>query len=559
MKIKDIQNQMDVDALIICRNNHFLGQDILASENKIAELTGFDGSAGKIVITKENTFLFVDGRYEIQSKLQTNPKEVTVIVENQNYNFRNWIKDNLKNKKIGYNPWQVSISTFKDWRKLVADADFIPLPEIIKTPRATVFEHKIEFSGMSSEEKIQKCIAQNSADAIFIGAADNVSWLTNLRSNALPETPIVRAFALLTANGEISLFADNLLLPANCSIPKYPLNKLEQVFKSLSGKKINADFKYTPNIVFDICKRYQINIVNSPDICTTEKAQKNPVEIQGIINAHIRDGVALCKFLYWLDKNKKELSETDIAKKLYSFRKKQKLFHSVSFATIAGAGINSAIVHYHPTKNNQSKIINDSVLLLDSGGQYFDGTTDVTRTIAIGTPTSDMKQKFTMVLKAHIALSSQKFPHNTSGIRLDAICRSILWNFGLDYNHGTGHGVGCFLNVHEGPQSMSVSSSSYPIKPNMVLSIEPGYYKENEFGIRIENLVYVAEDEKNNGFLKFIPLTLAPIDFRLIDEYLLNNGEKEWINQYHDTVYSVIAPLLSKAEQKWLERACSPL
>lgn len=559
MKIKDIQRQMDIDALIICRNNQFLGQDILPSENKIAELTGFDGSAGKLVITKENAFLFVDGRYEIQSKLQTNAEEVTVIVENQNYNFRNWIKENLKKSKIGYNPWQVSISTFKDWKKLLPDACLIALPEIIKTPRATAFEHKIEFAGISSEEKIKKCITQSHADAIFIGAADSVSWLTNLRSNALPETPIIRAFALLTTEGELALFADNLVLPANCPIKKYPLTKLEQVFKTLSGKKINADFKYTPNIIFDFCKKHQINIVNTPDICAFEKAQKNPVEIQGIINAHIRDGVALCKFLHWLDKTKQDLTEIDVVKKLYSFRKKQKLFHSVSFATIAGAGSNSAIVHYHPTKDNHSKIVNNSVLLLDSGGQYFDGTTDVTRTIAVGTPTADMKQKFTMVLKAHIALSSQKFPQNTSGIRLDAICRSILWNCGLDYNHGTGHGVGCFLNVHEGPQSMSVSSSSYPLKPNMVLSIEPGYYKENEFGIRIENLVYVAEDENNNGFLKFKPLTLAPIDFRLIDEYLLDNGEKEWINRYHNTIYSIIAPLLNKTEQKWLEKACSPL
>ena len=368
MKIKDIQSQMDVEALIICRNNQFLGQDILASENKIAELTGFDGSAGKLVITKETAFLFVDGRYEIQSKLQTNAEEVTVIVENQNYNFRNWIKENLKKSKIGYNPWQVSISTFKDWKKLLPEACFVTLPEIIKTPKATAFEHKIEFAGISREEKIKKCIAQSSADAIFIGAADSVSWLTNLRSNALPETPIIRAFALLTAEEEVVLFADNLILPANYSIKKYPLTKLEQVFKTLSGKKINADFKYTPNIIFDICKKHQINIINTPDVCTFEKAQKNPVEIQGIINAHIRDGVALCKFLHWLDKTKQDLTEIDVVKKLYLFRKKQQLFHSVSFATIAGAGSNSAIVHDHPTNDNHSKIITNSVLLLDSDG-----------------------------------------------------------------------------------------------------------------------------------------------------------------------------------------------
>lgn len=561
MTIKDIQKKLDTDAVIIFRNNQFIGQDVLDEENKILELTGFDGSAGTLVITKNMAYLFVDGRYEIQSKQQTNPKQVSVIVESEQYNLLTWLEENLAESSVAYNPWQVSESRLKKLQRILPMADFVAKPQIIPVKRATAFEHDVKYAGKSAGVKIKeiaKLVALNNVDAVLISSADSVSWLLNLRSNALPETPVVRAMALVNAKKEVFLFADNLVLPKDCGIKKFPFSDIKAILLKQKICRLAMDFKTTPAFVVDICEKLKIKTINKVDPCVEPKAEKNRAELKGMINAHIRDGVAICKFLAWFEKNYKGKTEIDIAKKLFEFRKKQALFYSLSFGTIAGSGENSAIIHYQPKEKSCANVKENSVLLLDSGGQYLDGTTDITRTIVVGKPSKDMVEKFTLVLKAHIALASQKFPQNTSGARLDAICRSVMWNCGLDYKHGTGHGVGCFLNVHEGPQSVSARSNDYPLKENMVVSIEPGYYKEGDFGIRIENLVYVKKCSKDN-FLNFVPLTVVPIDFALIDKYLLEEREIKWLNAYHKNVYKVVAPHLNKQEQEWLRKACSPL
>lgn len=561
MKICEIQNQMDCDALIVFRNNQFLGQDILEEENRISALTGFNGSAGTLVIMHKKAYLFVDGRYEIQAKKQTNAKVISVIVENAEQNFNTWIQENLASASIGYNPWQISESRIQKLKKTLPDAKWIAQPQVLSTPRATAFEQPLKYAGQKTTDKIKTLknqMSENGCEAMLVGAADSVSWLLNLRSNALSETPIVRAMAIVFKNGKVVMFADNLVLPKDCKIEKRPFAKLSSTLKESAITKIMLDFTTTPAMVADICRNSNIKTVNKPDICAILKAEKNPVELQGMINAHVKDGVAMCKFLAWFEDNHQNKSEIDIVKKVLSFRKQQELFHSVSFGTIAGSGANAAIIHYQPTEKTNAKIKNNSVLLLDSGGQYLDGTTDITRTIAVGKPTKEMVEKFTIVLKAHIALASQKFPEHTSGTRLDAVCRSVMWRYGLDYKHGTGHGVGYFLNVHEGPQNLGASGNSYPLKPNMVISIEPGYYEEGSFGIRIENLVYITKSS-TSGFLNFMPLTLVPIDYRLIDKYLLNEREINWLNSYHHTVYKFIAPYLSAKEREWLQKACSPL
>lgn len=561
MTIKDIQKKLDTDAVIIFRNNQFIGQDVLDEENKILELTGFDGSAGTLVITKNMAYLFVDGRYEIQSKQQTNPKQVSVIVESEQYNLLTWLEENLAESSVAYNPWQVSESRLKKLQRILPMADFVAKPQIMPVKRATAFEHDVKYAGKSADVKIKeiaKLVALNNVDAVLISSADSVSWLLNLRSNALPETPVVRAMALVNEKKEVFLFADNLVLPKDCGIKKFPFSDIKAILLKQKICRLAMDFKTTPAFVVDICEKLKIKTINKVDPCVEPKAEKNRTELKGMINAHIRDGVAMCKFLAWFEKNYKGKTEIDIVKKLLEFRKKQPLFYSLSFGTIAGSGENSAIIHYQPKEKSCTKIKENSVLLLDSGGQYLDGTTDITRTIVVGKPSKDMVEKFTLVLKAHIALASQKFPQNTSGARLDAICRSVMWNCGLDYKHGTGHGVGCFLNVHEGPQSVSARGNDYPLKENMVVSIEPGYYKEGDFGIRIENLVYVKKCSKDN-FLNFVPLTVVPIDFALIDKYLLEEREIKWLNAYHKNVYKVVAPHLNKQEQEWLRKACSPL
>ncbi len=561
MTIKDIQKSMTSDAIIIFRNNHFLGQDILEQENQILALTGFSGSAGTLIITRQKAFLFVDGRYEIQSQKQTNAKFVEVIVENAENNFQSWIKTNLYNANIEYNPWQISESLLQQIKKCLPKAQWLPKAQLMNTQRAEAFIQSIDYAGKSAEDKIAELAKKTASDnvaATFIGAADSVSWLTNLRSNALPDTPIIRAMALVTAEKAITLLLDNVDLPKECKFKQSSVMTLENVLQPFSGQKISADFNTTPAAIVDIFRNLGIEVVNKADFCAVTKAQKNPTELQGMKNSHIRDGVAICKFLSWFEDNYHAKTEIDVVNKLLSLRQEQSLFYSVSFETIAGSGENAAIIHYQPSASNCAKIKENSVLLLDSGGQYFDGTTDITRTISVGNPTPKMIEKFTIVLKAHIALASQIFPEHTSGTRLDAICRRIMWQFGLDYKHGTGHGVGCFLNVHEGPQNMGVSGNNYPLKPNMVVSIEPGYYEEGNFGIRIENLVYVTHADID-GYLKFEPLTMVPVDFRLIDKYLLTDEEIKWLNNYHHQVYQKIAPLLSRQERQWLEKACSPL
>lgn len=561
MSLKEIQNNMKTDALLVFRNNQFLGQDILQEENAIFDLCGFSGSAGTLVIMRKKAFLFVDGRYEIQAKKEVDLKKVEIIVENADYNILTWLKENLAESSIAYNPWQISESRFKRFKRLLPNASFVSEPHIIATKRAKVFEHELKYTGCSAKEKIKLLcndIKLKDGEFCLITAADSVSWLLNLRSNALPDTPIVRAMALINSKREVFIFADNLVMPKGLEIKKYSLAKMESVLKSLKPKRIFMDFETTPAAIVEMCFKLRISTSDATDWCCASKAQKNKTELQGMINAHIRDGVAVCKFLAWFEKNYKNKTEIDIVRKLYDFRKKQDLFYSLSFETIAGSAGNSAIIHYQPKEKNCSKVKENSLLLLDSGGQYFDGTTDITRTIAVGKPTKDMIEKFTLVLKAHIMLSAQKFPEHTSGLRLDAICRSALWKHALDYKHGTGHGVGCFLNVHEGPQSMSVSATNYPLQANMVLSIEPGYYKEGDFGIRIENLVYIKK-AKEKGFLNFVPLTFVPIDKSLIDKYLLSKEEILWLNDYHQKVYKLIAPHLTENECQWLKGACSSL
>lgn len=562
MTLEEIRQNMTTDVVLIFRNNHFLGQDILDAENKIAALTGFDGSAGTLAVTRGHAFLFVDGRYEIQSKRQTNADEITVIVENGEKNLYSWLKENFAAAAVGFNPWQISEKQLQKLKSLLPKAVFRPCPQIAATARATAFEHSEIYAGESAAKKIDhltRIVRVSGCDAFFFAAADSVSWLTNLRSNALPDTPVVRAMALLTKEGKLTLFADNLRLPSGCPFEKMPFSKIKKVLKTFAGCRIGFDFNTTPAALVAMCFRFGIEAVQNADSCAFFKAQKNDTELRGMINAHIRDGEAVCRFLAWFEKNRQGKNENDIVRKILAFRKKQKLFYSVSFGTIAGAGANAAVIHYQPPKDKGALLEENSVLLLDSGGQYLDGTTDITRTIAVGTPSGEMKEKFTIVLKAHIALASLRFPHNTSGTRLDAVCRSVMWRHGLDYNHGTGHGVGCFLNVHEGPQNMGASGNTYPLKAGMVMSVEPGYYRENAFGIRIENLVYVAEDETAPGFLKFVPLTMVPVDFRLINEYLLTDGERKWLNDYHRTVRETISPRLSGKEKLWLEKACAPL
>lgn len=390
---------------------------------------------------------------------------------------------------------------------------------------------------------------QNKLDAFLLTACDSVSWLLNLRSDCLPDTPIVRAFAFINALGEVSLFTTDF-------------TKLESELKNYKNRTVGMDCKRSPRALFSLMKKHKIWIENLPDPVQNRKAVKNPVEISGLRKAHLRDGAAVVRLLIWLEQNYNGQTELDVVKKLHDLRAAETNFFSNSFETIAGFAANGAIVHYQPSEATSRKLASGSLLLLDSGAQYLDGTTDITRTIALGSPAPEMIRDFTVVLKAHIALASACFPDGTPGLALEPSPAERLWKCGKNYNHGTGHGVGFFLNVHEGPVSISSRNALTPLAENMITSIEPGYYKENAYGIRIENLARVTHHNSPDfeiPMLCFETLTFVPLDKKLIDKYLLSEEERTWLNNYHRQVFERIAPLLNEAEKDWLRNACAPL
>ena len=575
MTLKELQTAVKkskLNAYIVTRSNMFIGQDLLDDENPLRALTGFSGSAGTLVVTPDKAFLLVDGRYEIQAARQTNPDEVKIICGRNNL-----IAQCLtglfggKPAKVGFNSFTNAVRGIERLAERFPDIAFIPdtsqifANNIFGRP-CRVFEHKIEFCGVGRNEKIggiSSRIGSCGCDAYLFTAADSVSWLLNIRSDALPDTPLVHTYALLDKDGRITLFGDNLNFdfePADFGVE--PLAKLPRALKAYKNKTVGFDAETTPYFFRQLFAERKIAERPLEDFCQTAKAEKNPVEISGIEAAHLRDGVAMVRFLHWLSGNWPGKTELDVVKKLHDFRAQGENYWSESFGTIAAAGPDGAVVHYQPAAETDRKLEEGSLLLLDSGAQYFDGTTDITRTIALGTPSPEMCDNFTLVLKAHIALASQKFIDGTDGMSLDKIARSPMWNEGKDYKHGTGHGVGCFLNVHEGPQNIGMYSSSYPLRKNMILSVEPGYYQEGAYGIRIENLVRVAACEQTDfakDFLEFKILTLCPVDKQPVNKYLMSSGEISWLNNYHKQVYERLSPFLNASEKNWLKDACSPL
>lgn len=563
MEISDLAKKLKkykLDGYIVTRNNMFLGQDIRDEENLIKKLTGFSGSAGTLLILPQKSILFVDGRYELQAAQEVSREDIDIFCT-KTLSFEEWLNHNMAGKNIGCNPWAHSVQWFRSAVSfhLFSIADFLPLP--LSGEPVRIFEHELKFCGQSREDKIARLtdfMREKSIDACFIAAADIVSWLLNLRSDALPTTPVFRGMALVNSDGTTAAFADNAAAESfPAGLQGYSFSELHKQLKKLKKHKIGYFKDSTPAAFLDLTNAYNIETVALDNICIEAKAVKNECELAGIRSAHLRDGVAVCKFLYWLEHNWRGKTELDIVQKLHNFRARGKHYFSESFDTIAGFNANGAIIHYHPETQTNKTFDTDGLLLLDSGAQYFDGTTDITRTIALGCPSAQMIDDFTLVLKGHIALSRCIFPERTAGRRLDVLARQFLWREGKDYNHGTGHGVGCFLNVHEGPQAISVLNGA-PLKAGMITSIEPGFYLENCYGIRIENLVEICPAE-TSGFLCFKNLTLVPIDKRVINKYLMSDEETTWLNAYHREVFDRISPYLNPAETEWLEEACAPL
>lgn len=559
MTIDDIQQKLkqeSLDAYIIGYENRFLGQDILPQEHKIKYLCGFSGSAGMLAVTADKVFLFVDGRYELQARQEVDTNKISVV--NQTPCLENVLcfLEQQKVQKIGFDGWSVAAGEIAENESLFPKLQLVDVGtwvDLEAKSKVEVKERSSVYAGASRKDKLRLLIdimQAGGADYYLVTAADSVSWLLNIYAKDLQCSPVVRAYALIDKNGEVKLIADNL----QTDLPVCTFGEFENWLKTQTAKIL-----YTAASIPSRLKKILKNGVPVQDICQLQKAEKNETELQGMINCHRRDGVALVKLLYWLQNNWRGKTELEVVQKLHELRQEQDLFFEESFETIAGAAENGAIVHYQPTKKTNRKLQENNLLLLDSGGQYFDGTTDVTRTVALGIPSAEMIHDFTLVLKGHIALERAIFPKETSGVQLDALARLPLWREGKDYKHGTGHGVGCFGNVHEGPNRISNKGSMYGFKANMVTSIEPGYYKENAYGIRIENLVYSKPSKKYENFLEFETLTLVPIDKKLIDVYLLDAGEQDWLNNYHRKVYESLAACVNDDEKKWLKESCSPL
>jgi len=575
---------------VVPRADAHLGEYVPAYAQRLAWLTGFTGSAGMAVVLSDKAAIFVDGRYTLQVRDEADGDlyEFCHLIE---MSPQSWIEANLgKGKKLGFDPWLQSENQAGRLRAVVETAggllvavDDNPIdaiwPDQPPPPLAPIAAHPLDVAGRSSADKRAELggnLRNKGVAAAVLTQPDSIAWLLNVRGDDVPHTPLPLSFALLNADGAVDWFVapekvTAALLPhlGNGIAPRPP-EAFAPALKALgaAGARVSADPDASPSWVFACLREAGATIVADSDPCQLPKARKNPVELAGARAAHARDGVALTRFLAWLDgeieaPSGKGLSEIEAAERLLAFRRESELFRDLSFTTISGSGPNGAIVHYRVTEASNRRLGPGELFLLDSGAQYRDGTTDVTRTVAVGDPSDEMRDRFTRVLKGHIALAIARFPHGTTGSQLDALARYHLWQAGLDFDHGTGHGVGSYLGVHEGPQRIAKAPQRVALEAGMIVSNEPGYYKTGAYGIRIENLVAVIESRVQPGdereMLAFETLTLAPIDLRLIEPALLSPAEVAWLDAYHARVCAAHTPALNAAEAAWLAEATRPL
>lgn len=568
-----------VTAFLVPHSDAHQNESLPACEERLAWLTGFTGSAGSALILEEEIILFVDGRYILQARLQV-PSDSVTLCDLGQYSPALWIAQNLPaNQRVGYDPM---LHTHKEVQTLQraclhSGSELVPLLsnpiEILwedrpPPPSAPIVAHAHAFCGEEAPSKIarvQETLSARNVDVTLITQLDSIAWLFNLRGGDLPDVPVFLSFALIYAKGPPVLFVDASKMAPELreAVMRFgrisPLHLLDSTIKELGERKMRLlmDPARTPHAFFDLLERHSGTPVCGEDPISLLKAVKNSAERAGAFAAHLRDGVAFVRFLSWLEAQflNPGCDEHKAAVYLLEQRAQMPGFKGPSFSSISATGSHGAIVHYRVTPATNRLLREGDLYLIDSGGQYEDGTTDVTRTLAIGTPTEIQKKHFTVVLKAHIALARARFPEKTTGAQLDGVARNALWQAGLDCPHSLGHGVGSFLSVHERPPSISKTHHG-PLKSGMIVSNEPGLYFENAYGIRIENLYLVTEpaviSEGIVPMLGFEALTLAPIDLSLICKELLTGEEQDWLNTYHAHVFHKLAPLLDETSRAWL-------
>ncbi|WP_285164642.1 aminopeptidase P family protein [Shewanella goraebulensis] len=568
----------NLDAFIIPRADEYLGEYVPERNERLLWATDFTGSAGMAIVLKDSAAIFIDGRYTVQVKQQVNG-ELFSYQSLYDTPQIEWLIEQLgEGKRVGIDSRLHTLAWYQQAEQKLTKAnlslvcvDENPIDihwhdrPTLSSELITLFSH--EGAGRNSLDKRQqigKLVEKEGADMALISALDSFCWLLNIRGSDVPRLPVTLGCALLSANGDTTLFADINKLPegfkehVGTGVEFKDESLLADALAQLEGVKLLAD----PNTANAWSQLTAQNagaiLIAGSDPVALPKAQKNAAELNGMRESHVRDGVAVSRFLAWLDREVAANvmhDEAELADKLESFRLTDPLYREPSFDTISATGGNGAMCHYNHLDGTPSKMAMDSIYLVDSGAQYIDGTTDVTRTVAIGHVTAEQQKMFTLVLKGHIALDQAKFPKGTSGQQLDGFARQYLWQHGFDYDHGTGHGVGHFLSVHEGPQRIGKNVNNVALVPGMVLSNEPGYYRADEFGIRIENLVAIVPSKLVNSereMMEFDALTLIPMDKRLVDKSLLTEAEINWFNQYHALVFKTISPLMQGKDLEWL-------
>jgi Xaa-Pro aminopeptidase len=577
-------SKLGLDGFIVPRADEHQGEYVPPHMARLAWLTGFTGSAGNAIVLADRAALIVDGRYTLQSQAQTDPAVVTPT-KMEEMPLDKWIEANLPaGGRLGYDPWLHTIDGLAKLEKAAAAAggELVAVtPNPIDalwsdrpTPRlAPVRAHPAEHAGESSADKlarIQQELAKAKIDALVLSDPHALAWTFNIRGGDVEHTPLPLGYAIVPREGRPTVFLapEKVTNEAGDAIGALgeiaPPQALEQQLRALGAAKakVRLDSTTAAAALATLIRESGGTPESGADPTALMKARKNAAELHGARQAHLRDGAAMARFLSWLAREAPggALTEIDAVAALEAERAKTGLLRDVSFTTIAGAGPNAALPHYRVTDASNRRI-EPGIFLVDSGGQYEDGTTDITRTMAIGEPSAEMRDRYTRVLKGHLAISRAVFVKGTSGAQLDALARLPLWQAGLDFDHGTGHGVGSYLSVHEGPQRLSKLGTT-PLEPGMILSNEPGYYKEGEYGIRIENLIVVEERQipgAERTIYGFETITWCPYERALIDLSLLDEGEIAWINAYHAQVWSNLAPLVEGEAKAWLERACLPL
>ena len=583
--LRSTLSTLDLDGLVVPLTDEHRNEYIPDARQRLAWLTGFTGSAGTLVVLGDRAIVFVDGRYTVQAEQQLDPDlfERAHLIEMPP---ARWLGDNLTaGQRLAYDANLHVKAQVESYKKACdkAGAELVALDEnpvdAIWTsqppmPIAPLDTLDIRYAGESSEDKrarMGKKVEEAGADVSLIGAPDSIAWLLNIRGGDVPFNPLTLGFAFLHKDGAVEFFLDERKLKPGQNLGNgVSIQSIDDVVRSLdhlgsSAKRVLADPAWTNVALTRRLAAAGATIVEDAEPCILAKAIKNETELNGARDAQIRDGAAVTRFLAWLDDaiaSGQNVTELDAAAALEAERRKDPLYRGPSFDTISAAGPNAALAHYRVTEESNRTLEAGSLYLVDSGGQYPDATTDITRTVAVGTPTAEMKRHYTLVLKGHIGLDRAVFPKGTSGAQIDAFARQHLWRAGLDFDHGTGHGIGSFLCVHEGPARIA-KSGTVPLKPGMILSNEPGYYKTGAYGIRIENLVVVKKVETPEGgereLFGFENVTRAPLDRRLIAMAMLSDEERVWIDAYHDTVQRDLRRLLEGSAKSWMLSATEPL